>query len=162
MSMQWLRDPGTTRWAILVRLLLAGVFIPEGIQKLIFPDALGAGRFAKIGIPYPDIMGPFVGWVELICGLMILIGWFSRAAAVPLIVIMIVAIISTKMPILLGQDWLIFKLRELDTYGFWSMAHETRTDWAMLLGAAFILLSGSGRWSIDASRFGPVAPSTPS
>ena len=161
MSMQWLRDPGMTQWALLVRLLLAGVFIPEGIQKLIFPDAFGAGRFTKIGIPYPDIMGPFVGWVELICGAVILIGWFSRAAAVPLIVIMIVAITSTKLPILLGQDWLIFKLRELDTYGFWSMAHETRTDWAMLLGAAFILLSGSGRWSIDAARFGPIAPSTP-
>lgn len=151
MKITWWRDPGSTRWAILVRLLLAGVFVPEGIQKLMFPDDLGAGRFAGIGIPYPEIMAPFVGIVELICGLMLLVGWYSRAAAVPLIVIMVVAIVSTKVPILLGQDWLIFKVRKLDTYGFWSMAHETRTDWAMLLGALFMLLSGSGPWSVDAS-----------
>lgn len=152
MGLQWWRDPGNTRWAILVRLLLAGVFVPEGIQKLIFPDDLGAGRFAGIGIPYAEIMGPFVGIVELTCGLLLLVGSYSRAAAVPLIVIMIVAIFSTKIPILFGQDWLIFKVRKLDTYGFWSMAHETRTDWAMLLGAMFMLLSGSGRWSLDAAR----------
>ena len=151
-AMRWWRDPGTARWAILVRLILAGVFIPEGIQKLIFPDDLGARRFAGIGIPYPELMGPFVGWVELLCGVLLLVGWYARAAAVPLIVIMVVAIVSTKVPILLGRDWLIFKVRDLDTYGFWSMAHETRTDWAMLLAALFILLAGAGRWSIDAIR----------
>lgn len=152
MNLTWWRLPGVSPWAILVRLILAGVFIPEGIQKLIFPDVLGAGRFARIGIPWPDVMGPFVGWVELICGVLIVLGWFSRAAAVPIIIIMIVAIISTKIPILLGHDWLIFKVRELDSYGFWSMAHETRTDWAMLLAAIYILVAGAGRWSLDAAR----------
>lgn len=151
-GMDWWTSPGVSRWAILVRLILAGVFIPEGIQKLIFPDALGAGRFAKIGIPAPELMGPFVGWVELLCGCLILIGLFARLAAVPLIVIMVVAIVSTKLPILLGHDWWIFKVRALDSYGFWSMAHETRTDWAMLLAAIYILLAGAGRWSIDAAR----------
>ena len=74
-------------WTILVLLVGLVVFLPEGIQKLIFPDILGAGRFARIGIPYPDLMGPFVGVVELICG--------------ALIVIMIVALVSTKLPILM-------------------------------------------------------------
>ncbi len=68
------------------------VFFPEGIQKLIFPDILGAGRFANIGIPYPEVMGPFVGIVEIICGALIILGLFTRLAAIPLIVIMIVAI----------------------------------------------------------------------
>jgi uncharacterized membrane protein YphA (DoxX/SURF4 family) len=148
----WWLSPGDLRWAILIRLSLAGVFVLEGYQKLAFPDILGAGRFAKIGIPHPEIMGPFVGWVELIAGLLILVGLFSRLAAVPLIIVMIVAIMSTKIPILLASDWLIFSLRELDRYGFWSMAHETRTEWAMLMEAIFILLSGSGRWSLDALR----------
>lgn len=158
MKIDWWRSPGVSRWAILVRLILAGVFIPEGIQKLIFPDDLGAGRFAGIGIPWPEVMGPFVGWVELICGVLILVGWFARAAAVPLIVTMIVALLSTKLPILLGQDWWIFKVRELDSYGFWSMAHETRTDWAMLLAAIYVLVAGAGRWSIDAARGTPAMP----
>ena len=68
------------------------MFFPEGIQKLIFPDILGAGRFANIGIPYPEVMGPFVGIVEIIGGALIILGLFTRLAAIPLIVIMIVAI----------------------------------------------------------------------
>ena len=62
---------------------------------------------------------------------------------------MIVAIISTKIPILLGSDWWIFHVRELKTYGFWSFMHESRTDFAMLMGAAYLLMTGSGRWSLD-------------
>lgn len=144
----------SSRWAIFVRLSLGFVFLPEGIQKLIFPDALGAGRFLKIGIPYPEIMGPFVGWVELICGALLLLGLFTRFAAIPLIITMIVAFITTKIPIWMGHDWVItesltFYVRELKTYGFWSFMHESRTDWAMLTGAIYLLLSGGGRWSLD-------------
>jgi putative oxidoreductase len=136
-------------WAIFIRFSLGLIFLPEGIQKLIYPEILGAGRFLKIGIPYPEIMGPFVGWVEIICGLMILLGLLSRIAAIPLIITMIVALISTKIPIYLGTDWWIFHVRELKTYGFWSFMHESRTDFAMLLGACYLLMSGSGRWSLD-------------
>ncbi|MCO6442028.1 MAG: DoxX family protein [Nitrococcus mobilis] len=154
LSKDWWLSPGSSGWAILARLSLAGVFVFEGIQKLIFPEILGTGRFIKIGIPAPEIMGPFVGSVELICGALILIGLFSRLAAVPLIIVMIVAIVSTKIPILLGSEWLIFNLRDLSRYGFWSFTHETRTDWAMLLGALYILLAGGGRWSLDQTLFG--------
>lgn len=149
----WWRSPGESRWSILVRIMLAGVFVPEGIQKLIFPEILGSGRFTGIGIPWPELTGPLVGWVELVCGLMLLAGFLSRYAAVPIIVIMTVAIVSTKIPILLGSDWLIFNVRDLSRYGFWSMTHETRTDWAMLLGAIYVLLAGGGRWSLDARLY---------
>lgn len=149
MKNSWWLSPGEATWSIFVRLSLAGVFIPEGLQKLTHADVLGAGRFAKIGIPWPEVMGPLVGWVELIAGIMFLVGYASRVAAVPIIVIMIVAIISTKIPILLGREWWMFSLRDLDRYGFLSFTHETRTDWAMLMGAIFLLLSGSGRWSLD-------------
>jgi putative oxidoreductase len=105
------RAPG---WSILVRLLVGlVVFFPEGLQKLAFPDILGAGRFARIGIPYPDLMGPFVGVVETVCGALIVLGLFTRLASLPLIVIMIVAIASTKVPILLGHDFWIFHLPKL-------------------------------------------------
>ena len=150
----WWRAPGRSPWAILIRLSLAGVFVLEGLQKLLFPEILGSGRFAGIGIPLPGFTGPLVGVFKLVCGALLLIGLFSRYAAVPLIVIMIVAIISTKIPILLGSDWLIFQVRELSRYGFWSFAHETRTDWAMLLGALYVLLAGAGPWSLDRLLFG--------
>ena len=138
-------------WSILIRLLVGlVVFFPEGIQKLVFPDLLGAGRFMRIGIPYPDIMGPFVGVVETVCGALIIIGLFTRLAAIPLIVIMVVAIVSTKIPILLGHDFSIFNLPKLPRYGFWSMAHEARADFCMLLGALYLLIEGAGAWSLDA------------
>lgn len=138
-------------WSILVRFLVGlAVFFPEGIQKLIFPDILGAGRFANIGIPYPEAMGPFVGTVEIVCGALIVLGLFTRLAAIPLIVIMIVAIVSTKLPILLGHDVLIFHLPKLSRYGFWSMLHEARTDFDMLLGSLYLLIAGAGAWSLDA------------
>lgn len=149
MTRSWWVSPGEAAWSIFVRLSLAGVFIPEGLQKLTHPDILGAGRFARIGIPWPEFFGPLVGVLELLAGVLFLIGYASRVAAVPIIVIMIVAIVSTKIPILLGREWWIFSLRDLDRYGFLSFTHETRTDWAMLMGAIFMLLSGSGRWSLD-------------
>jgi putative oxidoreductase len=138
-------------WSILVRLLVGlVVFFPEGIQKLIFPDILGAGRFSHIGIPFPEVMGPFVGVVETICGALIIVGLLTRLASIPLIVIMIVAIVSTKIPILLGHDFWIFHLPKLPRYGFWSMTHEARADFCMLLGALYLLIEGGGAWSLDA------------
>ena len=148
-QLQHTEAPG---WTILVRLLVGlVVFLPEGIQKLAFPDLLGAGRFARIGIPFPEIMGPFVGGVEIVCGLLIILGLYTRLAAIPLIVIMVVAIASTKIPILLGQDFWIFHLpADMKRVGFWAAQHEARADFTMLLGSLFLLIVGAGRWSLDA------------
>ena len=122
---------------ILIRLAVGSIFLSEGIQKFLFPDQLGAGRFVKIGIPAPDLLGPFVGGVEIVCGVLVLLGLLTRLAAVPLITIMLVAITSTKIPILLER-------------GFWAMAHEARTDFSMLLGSIFLLIAGAGPASLDA------------
>ena len=138
-------------WNIFVRFLVGLiVFLPEGIQKLIYPDVLGAGRFAKIGIPFPDAMGPFVGVVETVCGLLIILGLLTRLAAIPLIIVMIVALISTKLPILLGHDvWMFHLAQDIKRTGFWSMMHEARADLTMLLGCIYLLIVGGGRWSLD-------------
>ncbi len=145
-------------WTILVRLLVGlVVFLPEGIQKLIFADAHGAGRFARIGIPEAQFMGPFVGVVEIVCGTLIILGLFTRLAAVPLIIIMIVALISTKLPILLGHDvWIFHLAQDVRRHGFWSALHESRTDLTMLLGCIYLLIAGGGRWSIDAAIARPT------
>ena len=138
-------------WTILVRLMVGlVVFLPEGIQKLVFPEILGAGLFANIGIPYPEVMGPFVGAVEVVCGTLIILGLLTRLAAIPLIVIMVVAIVSTKLPIWAGHDIWIFHTPKIARYGFWSMAHEARDDFLMLLGSIYLLIVGAGKWSLDA------------
>ena len=121
----------------LIRLIVGAVFLSEGIQKFLFPDELGVGRFMKIGIPAPAVMAPFVGVCEILCGALILPGLFTRVATIPLIIDMLVAISTTKVPLLLKS-------------GFWAMAHEARVDYAMLLGLIFLLIVGAGAWSIDA------------
>lgn len=121
---------------ILIRLAVGTVFLSEGIQKFLFPEVRGAGRFEKIGLPFPEFLGAFVGSFEVLCGFLVLIGLLTRLAAVPLISIMLVAIATTKAEMLAND-------------GFWAMMHGSRTDWAMLLGSIFLLLEGGGRWSAD-------------
>jgi putative oxidoreductase len=135
---------------VLVRLMVGAVFFEEGFQKFLFPALLGAGRFARIGIPAPEVMGTFVGTVEIVCGALILAGLLTRLAAVPLLINISVAILSTKIPILLGHDFLCFHVAKLARYGFWSMASEARTDFSMLLGLLFLLIVGAGHYSADA------------
>lgn len=125
-----------SRSNLLIRLMVGAVFLSEGIQKFLFVDTLGAGRFEKIGLPSPEFLGSFVGSFEIICGLLLLIGLFTRLASIPLIVIMLVAIATTKSEVLAEK-------------GFWEMMHGSRTDWAMLLGSTFLLIKGSGLWSVD-------------
>ncbi len=135
---------------ILIRLIVGGVFLSEGIQKFLFPQALGVGRFATIPIPNSEIMAPFVGVFEIACGTLIVLGLLTRLAAIPMIVNISVAILSTKIPILLGHGYWLFNLPKANQYGFWGMMHEARTDFAMLLGSIFLLAVGAGRWSINA------------
>jgi uncharacterized membrane protein YphA (DoxX/SURF4 family) len=126
-----------TAAVILIRVMVGTVFVSEGIQKFLYPAEVGAGRFARIGIPSPETVAPFVGCCEIACGTLVLLGLATRVAVIPLIIIMLTAIATTKIPILPDQ-------------GFWKMAHDARTDWSMLLGSLFLLLVGGGYWSLDA------------
>jgi uncharacterized membrane protein YphA (DoxX/SURF4 family) len=140
----------------LVRLMVGVVFVSEGLQKFLLPAVRGPGRFADIGFPAPEFFGFGVGSVEVICGVLVLFGLYTRWAAVPLAVIMVGALFTTKLPILLGHGFGPFVVRELDAYGFWAMMHAARTDWAMLLGALVLAIAGAGPRSLDAFRSGPL------
>jgi putative oxidoreductase len=136
-SSAWAERAATA--VVLVRVLVGWVFLSEGIQKFLFPDALGVGRFVKIGIPWPQTMAPFVGGVEILCGALVLLGLFTRLAAIPLLGVISVALYSTRI-VPLGK------------LGFWGTLHEARTDVSMLLGLLFLLFVGGGSWSLDALR----------
>lgn len=136
MKFQKITKTDVSKTTILIRLMVGAVFLSEGIQKFLFANTRGAGRFEKIGLPYPEFLGSFVGTFEVICGFLLLIGLFTRLASLPLIVIMLVAIAITKSEILIEK-------------GFWEMMHSSRTDWTMLLGSIFLLIKGGGKWSAD-------------
>jgi len=127
---------------ILIRLMVGAVFLSEGVQKFLFADQLGVGRFAKIGLPAPYLLAPFVGGCEIVFGALVIVGCCTRLAAVPLLAVIGTAIVTTKLP-MLAHD------------GFWKTVHEARTDYAMLLGLLFLLIAGGGGWSADANRRAP-------
>jgi len=126
----------TAKAILLIRILVGWVFLSEGIQKFLFPDSLGVGRFVKIGIPWPQVMAPFVGVVEIVCGTLLLIGLITRLASIPLLIDICVALYSTKI-VMFPKN------------GLWSTLHEARTDVSMLLGLVFLLIVGGGTWSVD-------------
>ena len=136
-SMRKLLSTNATGAVLLVRLVVGGVFFSEGIQKFLFPGDLGVGRFIKIGIPSPEVMAPFVGVCEVLCGALLLIGLLTRFASLVLFINISVAIVTTKIPLLVSK-------------GLWNFAHEARVDYAMLLGSLFLLIAGAGGLSVDA------------
>lgn len=125
-----------SKTTIIIRLMVGVVFLSEGIQKFLFPVIRGTGRFEKIGLPAPEFLGSFVGTFEILCGTLVLLGLLTRVASVPTLIIMLVAIATTKSEILAND-------------GFWMMMHGSRTDWAMLLGSLFLFVKGGGHWSPD-------------
>ena len=122
--------------ALIPRLIVGLIFLSEGLQKLITPELTGVGRFIKIGFSHPAFWAYFTGSFEIICGILILIGLLTRVAAIPLLIIMLVAFITTKIPVLTSK-------------GFWSFAHEYRTDFALTLLVIYLLLYGGGNNSTD-------------
>lgn len=133
---------------VLLRIAIAFVFVTEGIQKFLYPEALGVGRFIKIGIPYPEISAPFLGGVEIVAGALVLIGLFTRLAASALVIDMVVAITATKVPILLGYGFWGFASPS-GKIGFWAAAHEARLDIMMLFSCLLLLSIGPGKASFD-------------
>jgi len=138
----WSLDTHAPRAVILIRVLVGSVFALEGIQKFLFPETLGAGRFDKIGIPSAQFMAPLTGAVEILCGALVILGLLTRLATLPLLAVICTAIWTTKVPMFAHQ-------------GFWTMAHEARTDWCMLLALIFLLIAGAGRWSADYAMAAP-------
>lgn len=126
--------------SLLPRLIVGLIFLSEGIQKFLFPELLGTGRFEKIGFIDPAFWAYFAGTFEIICGSLVLLGLFIRFAAIPLFIVMMTAFVTTKWPILLDK-------------GFWAMAHEYRTDFAMTLLLIYLFIYGAGKWSIDSKIY---------
>jgi uncharacterized membrane protein YphA (DoxX/SURF4 family) len=116
---------------VLIRAVVGWVFSSEGIQKFLFPETLGVGRFAKIGIPDSAFTAPFVGIVEIVFGAFIIVGVLTRLSTIPLLIDIAVATATTKIPMLVDK-------------GFWATGHEARTDLSMLFEPCFCCW-----WALD-------------
>ena len=146
----WLLTPPTTghRAIILVRLMTGGVFLSEGILKFVYSNQ-GVGRFIKLGFPLPLFTASFVGGLEIVGGLLLIAGLLTRVVAIPFVIEMIVAILSTKIALYLGTSPLPLPPAP-PVAGFWAVMHETRSEYAQLLTSLYLVLVGPGLWSLDA------------
>jgi putative oxidoreductase len=126
------------RSIVFVRLAVGSIFVTQGILKYI-DASMGILRFAKVGFPYPDFTAHFVGTFEIACGFLVLIGLFSRLASIPLLIVILTAIATTKIPELSHPN-----------QGFWFMVSDARTDFAMTMDLLFLISVGAGAWSFDA------------
>jgi uncharacterized membrane protein YphA (DoxX/SURF4 family) len=123
------------------------VFLASGLLKFLYENQ-GPGRFAKIGLPAPGALSSFVGTVEIVGGALLLLGLFVRVAALPLVVDMVVAIATTKIPLLFGPG--PEPIAAVPKTGFWAFAYQARLDVTMLLACGFLVIAGAGLWSLDA------------
>lgn len=137
-----LASPNDNR-AVIIRLVVGLIFLSEGIQKFLFPELMGAGRFLDIGFSHPVIWAYLAGTSEIICSLLILLGVFTRVATIPLLIVMITAFAKTKWPIMLH-------------IGFWQMIHENNIDFALTLLLIYLLIYGAGRLSFDTRIIGSL------
>jgi putative oxidoreductase len=131
-------EPNRLKGSIFIRLAVGLIFLTQGILKFTDPH-MGVDRFTRIGFPHPAFVAHFVGTFEVVCGLLVVIGWATKIAAIPLLIIICTAIVTTKIPELTrpGQ-------------GFWFMISDARTDFAMLMCLLFLLVS---EWSRPENRF---------
>src|SRR5580693_4957707 len=148
------------RSTLIMRVMAGGVFLSEGILKFVYTNQ-GVGRFTKLGIPAPEFTATFVGGLEIVGGILLILGLFTRVIAIPFIIEMIVAILTTKIALYLGTSPLPLP-PALPKVGFWAVMHETRSDYAQILTSVFLLVVGPGSWSLDAAwsrrREAAVAP----
>jgi uncharacterized membrane protein YphA (DoxX/SURF4 family) len=138
------------RATLFVRAMAGGVFFSEGLLKFVYANQ-GVGRFTKLGFAWPELTANFVAGLEIVGGILLMTGLLTRFIAIPFIVEMIVAILSTKVALYLGTSPLPLPPSP-PKVGFWAVLHESRSDYAQLLSCAFLLAAGPGRWSFDAYR----------
>ena len=133
---------------ILIRIIVGLVFLTEGILKFTRPAELGVGRFAHIGLPFPHVLAPVAAVVEIAAGGALILNLYAGDAALLLLVVILTAIATTKIPILMGGHLGAFSAPKMDRYGVLSFIHEARTDLAMLFGLVAILLDSGMRISL--------------
>jgi putative oxidoreductase len=148
--LRWLLSPPVDgpRSTLLLRLMAGGVFLWEGILKFVYPNQ-GVGRFTKLGFPAPESLAHFVGGLEIVGGILLLVGLATRLIAIPFVIEMIVAMLSTKVSLYLGTSPLPLPPSP-PTIGIWAVLHEVRSEWAQLLTVSFLLIAGPGKWAVDA------------
>ena len=144
----WTPPMDGPRATVVIRLMTGAVFLWEGIMKFVYPN-LGVGRFTKLGFPAPGMTAGFVAWVEIIGGILMIIGWLTRPVAIAFIIEMIVAILSTKIGVYFGNSPL-GQPPAMPKIGLGAVLYDIRSEYAQIMTSFYLLLAGPGPLSVDA------------
>src|SRR5258708_39536032 len=144
----FLRPPVSGPSSILaIRLMARSVFFWEGILKFVYVNQ-GVGRFTKLGFPFPETTAHIIATGEIIGGLLLIFGLFTRITAFYFIIQMIVAVLSTKIDLYFGTSPLPLPPAP-PKIGIWAVLHAILSDYAQILTCLFLLIEGAGRRSLD-------------
>jgi putative oxidoreductase len=148
--MRWLSQPPVDgpESTVLLRVMAGGVFFWEGILKFVYINQ-GVGRFTKLGMPFPIFTADFVGGLKIVGGVLLMTGLLTRWIAIPFIIEMIVAMLSTKISLYLGTSPLPLPPAP-PKIGAWAVLHEIRSEYAQIMVVLYLLINGPGKWSLDA------------
>ena len=124
------------------------VFLWEGILKFVYANQ-GVGRFTKLGMPAPEMTAHFVAVLEIVGGLLLIGGLLTRVIAIPFVIEMVVAMLSTKVALYLGTSPLPLPPSP-PQIGLWAVLHEVRSEYAQIMCVLFLFVAGPGPWSLDA------------
>jgi putative oxidoreductase len=144
----WVPPLSAPRATVLIRAMAGSVFLWEGVLKFVYTNQ-GVGRFTKLGFPLPELTANFVGVLEIVGGILLIAGLLTRVTAIPFVIEMIVAMLSTKIAIYLGTSPLPLPPSP-PQIGIWAVLHEIRSEYAQLMSVLFLLVVGPGPWSLDA------------
>lgn len=149
-ALKWLFNPPLDgpSVTILLRLMAGGVFLWEGLLKFVYTNQ-GVGRFTKLAFPFPQATANLVGVLEIVGGILLITGFLTRPIAIPFVIEMLVAMLSTKIALYMGTSPLPLPPVP-PQIGFWAVLHEIRSEYAQLMTTMFLLIAGPGRWSLDA------------
>ena len=128
-----LRQLDRARWVapLVGRLSVGLLFLSTGWGKVHSLDKVTA-FFVKLGIPAPGLNAVVVGYSELICGALLIVGLFTRLATLPLLVSMVVAILTAKLP---------------DIHGLFDLVGADEFTYLCVL--VMLLIMGPGLLSLD-------------
>lgn len=111
-----------------------------------------AGMFTNLGFPAPDLLAPFVAWIEFLGGLAALVGIFTRYAGLLLAIVMVVSSVTVKIPGVFQVDPTTSASRAQDLLGL-TNGGGWNLDFCLFAMGVALLFLGPGKIALETALF---------